>query len=197
MAEVLLFHHAQGRTSGVLAFASALEHAGHTVHVPDLFEGRVFADLASGIDHAQQTGFDVIIERGRRIAEGLPSDLVYGGFSLGVLPAQMLTQTRAGAKGAFFIDACIPVREFGAPWPPGVPVQIHAMAADKLFTDIGDLEAAQALVKSVEQGELFLYPGDRHLFADRSLPSYDESAARSLEQRVRGFLAALTAVSRA
>jgi dienelactone hydrolase len=123
----------------------------------------------------------------------LPNDLVYGGFSLGVLPAQMLTQTRAGAKGALLVHACIPVSEFAAPWPREVPVQIHAMDADKLFIDAGDLEAAQALVDSVDQADLFLYPGDRHLFADRSLPSYDEVTARLFEQRVFDFLAALRA----
>lgn len=36
MAEVLLFHHALGRTPGVLAFADDLRRVSHTVHVPDL-----------------------------------------------------------------------------------------------------------------------------------------------------------------
>jgi dienelactone hydrolase len=196
MTQVLLFHHAQGRTRGVLSFAAALERAGHTVHVPDLFEGRTFDDLASGIAYAERTGFNVIIERGKQAAERLPNDLVYAGFSLGVLPAQMLAQTRPGARGAVFVDACIPVSEFGAPWPRGVPVQIHAMESDTLFTDSGDLNAAQALVDSVEQADLFLYPGDRHLFADSSLPSYDEPNARLFERRVFDFLAALNSSSR-
>jgi dienelactone hydrolase len=192
VAEVLLFHHAQGRTPGVLSFAAALERAGHTVHVPDLFEGRTFDDLASGVAYAEQTGADVIIQRGRLAATALPHDLVYAGFSLGVLPAQMLTQTRPGARGALFVHACIPIAEFAAPWPTGVPVQIHAMASDRLFTDAGDLEAAHALVRAVEQATLFLYPGDEHLFADSSLPSYDEVNARLFEQRACDFLAALT-----
>ncbi len=175
----------------MLGFAASLERAGHTVHVPDLFEGQIFETLASGVQYAEQTGFNVIVERGRLAAENLSSKLVYIGFSLGVLPAQMLTQTRAGAKGALFIDACVPVSEFGS-WPKRVPVQIHAMDADRWFVDGGDLEAARSLVGSTEQAELFLYPGDRHLFADSSLPSYDEAAARLLEQRVLNFLAALT-----
>lgn len=196
MADVLLFHHAQGRTPGVLSFAAALEQAGHTVHVPDLFEGRTFDDLAKGVEHAEQIGFDVILDRGRQAAEGLPTDLVYAGFSLGVLPAQMLTQTRAGARGALFVHSCVPVSEFGAPWPSGVPVQIHAMGADSWFTDGGDLQAARALVDSVDRADLFLYPGDRHLFADSSLPSYDEAAARLFVTRVREFLAGLTSEPR-
>ena len=188
MAEVVLFHHAQGLTSGVGEFAETLRRAGHTVHVPDLYEGRVFSTLEDGIGYAQETGFDTIIERGRAAAGQLPSELVYAGFSLGVLPAQMLAQTRPGAQGALLFEACVPVSEFGGAWPPGVPVQIHGMDADEFFAGEGDLDAARALVQAAPAAELFLYPGNRHLFADSSLPSYDEQAAALLTERVLGFL---------
>ena len=36
------------------------------------------------------------------------------------------------------------------------------------------------VVASAEEGELFLYPGDQHYFADSSLPSYDPDAAAPL-----------------
>ncbi|MFH9223935.1 dienelactone hydrolase family protein [Streptomyces lydicus] len=189
MAEILLFHHAHGLTAGIRAFAGALEAAGHTVHVPDLYEGRVFEDLQDGFAYAQEVGFDAITARGRAAAENLPAGLVHLGFSLGVLPAQALAQTRAGAKGALLLHSCVPVSEFGAAWPQGVPVQIHGMDADEFFVEDGDLDAARALVASTPDAELFLYPGDRHLFADSSLPSYDEKAAALLTERVLGFLA--------
>ncbi|ARH89538.1 MULTISPECIES: dienelactone hydrolase family protein [Streptomyces] len=189
MAEILLFHHAHGLTSGVRAFAGTLEAAGHTVHVPDLYEGRVFEDLQDGAGYAQEVGFDTITARGRAAAENLPAGLVHLGFSLGVLPAQALAQTRAGAKGALLLHSCVPVSEFGGAWPQGVPVQIHGMDADEFFVEEGDLDAARALVASTPDAELFLYPGDRHLFADSSLPSYDEKAAALLTERVLGFLA--------
>lgn len=188
MAEVLLFHHAQGRTPGVLAFAAALERAGHTVHVPDLFDGRIFGDLASGVAHAQQTGFDVIIERGRAIAHALREEVVYAGFSLGVMPAQTLAQTRQGARGALLFSGCVPPEALGGPWPQAVPVQIHAMDADAVFVGDGDLDAAHALVSSIDRAELFLYPGRGHLFADNSLPEFDEAAARLMTDRVLRFL---------
>lgn len=188
MAEVLLFHHAQGLTSGVRAFAETLRAAGHTVHVPDLYEGRVFDDLEDGVAHVQETGFGTIVERGRAAAEGLPADLVYAGFSLGVLPAQSLAQTRPGAKGALLFHSCVPVTEFGDAWPQGVPVQIHGMDGDEYFVDEGDIEAARALVKSTPDAELFVYPGKQHLFADASLASYNEEAAALLTQRVLAFL---------
>ncbi|XVS63085.1 dienelactone hydrolase family protein [Actinosynnema sp. CA-299493] len=188
MAEIVLFHHGHGLTPGVEAFAEHLAEAGHTVHVPDLFEGRVFVDLGDGLDYAEQVGFGTIAERGRLAAEGLPTDVVYLGFSLGVLPAQLLAQTKPGAAGALLVSACVPVTEFGEAWPASVPVQVHAMAADELFVADGDLDAARALVAGAADGELFLYPGDRHLFADRSLSSYDEVAAVLMMERVLAFL---------
>lgn len=191
MTEVLLFHHAHGRTPGVLAFADELKQAGHTVHVPDLYEGRTFDDLEAGVGYAQEVGFDTIIERGVRAADGLASELVYAGFSIGVLPAQKLAQTRPGATGALLFSACVPAEEFGSPWPPGVPLQVHGMDADEFFVDEGDIDAARALVSNVKDAALFLYPGHGHLFADTSLPAYDDAAARLLTERVVSFLDAI------
>jgi dienelactone hydrolase len=188
MAEVLLFHHAQGLTPGVREFAAELRRAGHTVHVPDQYEGRIFDNLEAGLGYAQQVGFGALLERGVAAAEGLPSEFVYAGFSLGVMPAQQLAQTRPGAKGALLFHSCVPTSEFGGVWPEGVPVQIHGMDADELFVAEGDLDAARTLVESTADAELFLYPGDQHLFADSSLPSYDEPAATLLKQRVLSFL---------
>jgi dienelactone hydrolase len=188
MAEVLVFHHAQGRTPGVVAFADELRQAGHTVHLPDLYDGRTFDDLEAGIGHAGAVGFGELLDRGVRAADGLPAGLVYVGFSLGVMPAQKLAQTRPGATGALLVSACVPPSEFGTAWPPEVPVQVHGMDADDIFVGEGDLDAARALTSSVERGELFLYPGNQHLFADNSLPSYDQAAARLLTERVLGFL---------
>ena len=188
MAEVLLFHHALGQTAGFHAFADELRRAGHTVHTPELFDGRTFGSIDEGIAYAGEVGFGEIIERGERAAGELPSELVYAGFSLGVVPAQKLAQTRAGARGALFFYSCVPTSEFGTPWPADVPVQIHGMDADPIFVDEGDLDAARALVESTEHAELFLYPGDQHYFADSSLPSYDEGAATLLTERVLAFL---------
>lgn len=188
MADVLLFHHAQGQTAGFLAFADDLRGAGHTVYTPDLYGGRTFDTLDAGVAFAEQIGFGEVIERGVRAADALPGEVVYAGFSLGVLPAQKLAQTRAGASGALLFHACVPTSEFGSSWPADVPVQIHAMEADPFFVDEGDIDAARSLVASAEHAELFLYPGNEHLFADESLPSYDASAATLLRQRVHEFL---------
>jgi dienelactone hydrolase len=187
MAELLLFHHAQGLTAGCLSFADELRATGHVVHAPDLYDGKTFADLDEGVGYAREVGFDTIGERGRLAAEDLPNEIVYAGFSLGAMPAQMLAQTRPGAKGALLFHGCVPPSEFGGPWPQGVPLQIHLMEADEWALE-GDLDAARELDETVESAELFLYPGDRHLFADNSLPDYDESAATLLKRRVLAFL---------
>jgi dienelactone hydrolase len=188
MAEVVLFHHAQGLTPGVAAFAEELRRAGHTVYTPDLFEGRTFDTIADGMVYVREIGFGEVMERGVRAVDGLPAELVYAGFSLGVLPSQRLAQTRAGARGALLFYSCVPVSEFGSTWPDGVPVQVHAMDADPYFVDEGDIDAARELVEEAKDAELFLYPGDQHYFADSSLPSYDEGAATLLTQRVLTFL---------
>jgi dienelactone hydrolase len=189
MAEVVLFHHAQGLTTGVVAFADELRRAGHTVHTPDLFEGRTFGTIEEGMGYAEQIGFpDEVIGRGARAVEGLPAGLVYAGFSLGVLPAQKLAQTRPGARGALLFYSCVPVGAFGPAWPEGVPAQIHGMDADPIFVGEGDIDAARELVGQATDAELFLYPGDQHYFADSSLPSYDQEATALLIQRVLGFL---------
>jgi dienelactone hydrolase len=188
MAEVVLFHHAQGLTPGVVAFADELRRAGHTVHTPDLFDGATFETLEEGMAHVGSMGFGEVLDRGERAVQGLPDQLVYAGFSLGVVPAQRLAQTRPGASGALFMYSCVPTSEFGS-WPAGVPVQIHGMDNDPIFVGEGDIDAARALVEEAEDAQLFLYPGDQHYFADSSLPSYDPEATALLLQRVLGFLA--------
>ncbi len=182
MAGVVLFHHALGLTPGIVVFADKLRRAGHTVHMPDLFEGHTFATLEDGVQYAEEIGFDEVIERGARAVEPLPTNVVYAGFSLGVLPAQKLAQTRPGARGALLFYSCVPVSEFGV-WPEGVPVQVHGMDADPIFVGEGDVQAARELVAATGHGELFLYPGDQHFFLDPTLPSYDAVAAALAMQR--------------
>ncbi len=187
MADVLLFHHAMGQTPGFHAFADELRAAGHAVHTPDLFDGRTFASIEEGVGYADEVGFGEIIEKGVRAADRLPDELVYGGFSLGVLPAQKLAQTRPGARGGLFFYSFVPVEEFGT-WPAGVPAQIHGMDADPYFAGEGDIDAARALVESAPDVELYVYAGDEHYFADSSLASYDAVASALLMERVLAFL---------
>lgn len=191
MAEVLLFHHAHGQTSGFLPFADALRQAGHTVHTPDLYDGHTFTALDDGVAYAESVGFETLIDRGVAVADALSAELVYIGFSLGVLPAQKLAQTRPGARGAVLIHSCVPVEMFSPAWPDEVPVRMHAMEDDPIFVDDGDFDAARDLLAAADDATLSLYVGNQHLFADNSLASFDETAARGLTQDVLKFLASI------
>ena len=168
------------------SFADQLRHAGHTVHTPDLFDGRRFDTIEEGMAYARETGFGALSERGIAAARQFSPEVVYAGFSFGAGPAQQLAQTRPLARGAVLMYGCLPVSEFGDAWPDGVPVQVHGKRDDPFFAV--DLEAARALVESTDRAELFLYSGEEHLFADSSLPAYDAAAAALLTERVLAFL---------
>jgi dienelactone hydrolase len=186
MAELVLYHHAQGLTDGVRSLADEIRSAGHTVHTPDLYDGKTFDSIDDGMGNARQIGFETLLENGKAAAEALPNEIVYAGISLGVLPAQALAQTRPGAKGAVFISGAFPPSEFDGPWPEGVPLQIHMMENDEWIAE-GDLDAARELEAS-SNAELLLYQGDKHLFVDASLADHDEGAATDLLERMLGFL---------
>ena len=162
-----MFHHVLGRTSGMEALAGRFREAGHTVHLPDLFEGRVFDDREDGSAYAQSVGFDTLIERGRLAAEALPRELVYAGVSLGVLPAQLLAQTRLGARAALLVSAAVEPSEFDAPWPEGVPLQVHAKEGDTMFAEEG------------------------HLFTEAGGEDHDPTATDLFVERATGLLSRL------
>lgn len=187
MAEILLIHHIQGLTPGVVAFADTLREAGHSVHTPDLFEGRTFDSIEAGQEFCGEVGFGEIRNRGTGAAADLPASLVYAGFSLGVMAAQQLLQTRPGARAGLFFHSFVDPAEFGE-WPDGVPVQIHSMDADPFFVGEGDIEPARAFVDAHQEAEMFLYPGDGHLFTDSSLEAYDAGATKLVLERSLALL---------
>ncbi|MFF0654742.1 dienelactone hydrolase family protein [Micromonospora tulbaghiae] len=192
MAEIVLFHHIQGLTDGVRALADSLRSGGHTVHAPDLFDGERPATIEDGAALIKRIGGDVLDRRADALVADLPADLVYAGVSWGAATAQRLAQTRAGARAALLYEACLPVTGEWAigPWPDGVAVQVHGMERDPFFGLEGDVDAARELVSIVgpERGELYVYPGDRHLFTDSSLPSYDKEATALVVSRSRELL---------
>jgi dienelactone hydrolase len=182
VAEVVVFHHALGLTDAVRRFAADLGDAGHSVHTPDLYDGRTFDTIESGMAYSEELGGPMgIVERGRAAVDSLPNEAFYVGFSLGVLPAQSLAQTRPGAHGAVLCYSALPLGEWGdnwpATWPAGVRLQLHILEDDE------DLEIAQTLGATVPAAELFVYGGTEHYFAE-----HDEEAASLLTRRVLAFL---------
>jgi dienelactone hydrolase len=195
MTEVVLFHHVQGLTDGVRAFAEQLRAGGHIVHTPDLFDGERAATVEDGIALVGRIGEETIDARVNEIVAGLPQGLVYGGFSFGGASAQRLAQTRPGARGALMYEAFVSLTAewaFG-PWPDGLPVQVHGMDKDPYFALEGDLDAARELAAMIGPAlaEVYTYPGDKHLFTDSSLPSYDADATALVLSRSLEFLGRL------
>ena len=155
MAEVVLFHHALGLTDPVHRFAAALRDAGHTAHTPDLYGGRTFNTIEDGMAHSEEIGGPMaIVDRARAAVESLPSEVVYVGFSLGVLPAQSLAQTRPDARGAVLCYSALQLGQWGdnwpATWPEDVRLQLHILEGDD------DFEIAQGLAATVPGAELFV-----------------------------------------
>ena len=185
MKNIVLFHSALGLRPGVHGFADHLRAAGHTVHVPDYYDGEVFDDLDAGIAYRDALGIAEIGQRAQNAVADLPTDLIYAGFSLGAGPAQMLAQTRPGARGAVLMHGALPAEAFGVPWPVDVPLEIHAMRDDAWV----DIPTATTLSGKSAAGQMHLYPGSGHLFDDPDLPDYDPAASDLMRGRVLTFLA--------
>ncbi len=189
MTDVLLLHHALGRTPGLIGFADALRAAGHAVTIPDAFDGETFDDVEAGVAHAQQIGFDEVVRRGLAAADALGGGFVPIGISLGVMAAQTLAQTRDDVSAAVLISGCVdPVHLDGGSWPDRVALQVHMMAEDPWVVDDGDLAVARGLVDAVADGQLFTYDGDAHLFVDSGAPDYVPSASALVVERVLALL---------
>ncbi|WP_062290269.1 dienelactone hydrolase family protein [Demequina phytophila] len=187
MVEVILFHHAGGLTDGVLAFASALRDAGHTVHTPDLFEGHRFDDVADGVAFAQSHPPGTMARRAAEAIADLPTHAVYGGMSMGAARAAESVLERPGARGAFFLYGAIAPSWWDAEWPAGVPSQAHVNAGDPWR----EVEAEEEYVAAVPDGELFVYEGRGHLFAEPGHPDHDADSAAMALDRVLALLGEL------
>jgi dienelactone hydrolase len=183
--EIVLFHSAYGRRPAVFDFAETARAAGHVVHVPDLFDGEVFESLEEGVAKRDALGMVELARRAAASVEGLSPGLVYAGFSMGCGPAQLLAQTRAGARGALLMHGALPAAAFETPWPAAVALEVHGMDEDPHF----DVEIARRLVGEAADGALHLYPGSAHLFADPGLPDFDERAASLMTRRALAFFA--------
>jgi dienelactone hydrolase len=192
MATVVMFHHALGLTATLRDHADVLRSFGHEVHTPDLFDGHTFADVQHGIAYAESTGFDTMVKKAEAVADRLPPDSVFIGFSLGVLPAQHLVQMRPRSRGAVLMYACAPESMIPQPLASGIPVQIHGNEFDPLFVYDGDFDNARAMESAHDSVELYLYPGNGHLFAETDHPDFEADSAMQARGRIASFLASVS-----
>lgn len=189
MSQIVLFHSAQGLRRDVSGLAARLRDAGHEVWTPDLFDGATFERLEDGIAHRDEIGIPALIERAATILEGLPTELVYAGFSMGAASAGYFAAARPGARGALLMHGATPLAAFGvSAWPGGVPAQVH-YAADDPFVDAEGIDAFANVVREAGSPiEVFTYPGSGHLFADPDGPDYDEESAELMLERGLAFV---------
>lgn len=192
MASIILFHHALGLTTSLRDYADTLRSFGHDVTTPDLFDGHTFADVQRGVSYAESIGFDTLVHKAEAAADLAPPESVFIGFSLGVLPAQHLVQTRPRSRGAVLMYACAPEGMISQPLTDGIPVQIHGNEFDPFFVHDGDIDHARAMVAAHSSVELYLYPGNGHLFAETNHPDFEEESAMQARGRIASFLATLT-----
>ncbi len=190
MAGVVLFHSALGLRPGVVSAADRLRASGHEVYVPDYYDGETFEEMDDGLGDA--LGMEEVLRRGREAVADLPAGLVYAGFSLGAMPAELLAATRPGARAAILMHSAIPVEEFAGfgahGWPEGLPAQVHCATGDPWV----EREEVDGFRRDVERAggafEEHTYPGSAHLFSDPDLPDYDRASSEEMWRRVLAFL---------
>lgn len=190
MTHVVLFHSGLGLTRHVRDWGRALEEAGHTVTVPDLYDGETFADLASGVAKRDALGIPELQARSEAAVRDLPLDVVYAGFSLGAASAQALALHRPGARGLVLMHAALPPAMLGAStWPEALRAQIHYAQADPWV----DADAVAAMAGLAPDGdcEVFTYAGASHLFGFEGYVDHVAEHAALMRERVLGFLGTL------
>jgi dienelactone hydrolase len=188
MADVVLFHHAQGLRPDVIDWAERLRADGHEVWTPDLYEGATFDRLDDGVAHRDSVGIPELIRRAEAELDGLPAEVVYAGFSMGAPTAGYFTVTRPGARAAVLMHGGA---DPGDGWPAGVPVQVHYAVGDP-WIETDEIEPfAEAVAAAGAPIEVHAYPGERHLFADPDGPDYDRESAELMLARELEFLRGL------
>lgn len=193
MAEIILFHHAQGLTEGLRTLAERLHAAGHDVHTPDLYSGVVFDRLDEGLAFASRIGHDAIEEVARRSARQYPHTDTVIGFAMGAFPAQLLAQEWSKVHHVTLVAGGLPPHELSGEWRVDVRLDVHVADPDD-WVPPGSLDP---LMVHARGSHLHRYRGVRHMFADPSSPDYDADAADLFEERLFAWLDAAPTPSHA
>ncbi|MFC5662031.1 dienelactone hydrolase family protein [Kitasatospora misakiensis] len=177
MAQILLLHSVYGLRPAVHTAADRLRAAGHTVHTPDLFEGKTFDDIEAGMAYKEEVGSDELLRRAVAAAAPLLASgatLVYAGFSLGGALAQNLALADENARGLLLLHGTSDIREDAA---SSIPVHLHVAEPDP-FEPEDWLNAWYLNMRKIGTDvEIHRYHGAGHVFTDEDLPDYDAEAA--------------------
>ncbi|MFD4654373.1 dienelactone hydrolase family protein [Kitasatospora sp. NPDC058444] len=190
MAQIVLFHSAYGLRPAVHAAAERLRAAGHTVHTPDLFDGRTFESVEEAQEFQEELGGrDELLRRAVTAAAPVSEGgLVYAGFSLGGAVAQNLALADEKARGLLLLHGTSDLREDAA---TEIPVQLHIAEPDPFEPEDWLNAWYLRMRRAGAEVEVHRYQGAGHLFTDPELPDYDEEAAERAWAASLDFLAEL------
>lgn len=190
MASIVLFHSAFGLRPAVHEAAGRLRAAGHTVHVPDLYDGRTTDSVEEGMRIKDGFGHEELLKRA--VAAAAPHSergLVYAGLSLGGSLAQNLALGDVRARGLLLLHGTSDIADAAA--VDGLPVQLHVADPDP-FEPHDWLNAWYLRMRRAGADvEVHRYPGAGHLYTDPGLDDHDAEAAEATWRTALGFLAEL------
>jgi dienelactone hydrolase len=195
MPHIALFHSVLGNRPGLGQAAAVLRSAGHDVDIIDQYDGRMFDSYEEAGAFAQSVGYPVLMQRAVELVAGLPTDVVYAGFSNGGGMSAYVATQRPGARGVLMLSGAADPAILGLGdtlWPAGVPAQIHYTYGDPFRSD-DSIAAVRAWLRAADAPlEQYDYVGSGHLFTDESLPAeYEPGNAAALWPRVLEFLRTL------
>ncbi|TDC37422.1 dienelactone hydrolase, partial [Actinomadura sp. KC345] len=167
-----------------------LRGAGHEVHIPDLYDGRVVDSSEEGFEIKEEIGRDELLRRAVAAAAPLVDEggLVYAGFSLGGALAQTLAFADAKAGGLLLMHGTSDMTDDAS---TDIPVQLHVADPDT-YEPVDWLNAWYLRMRRAGADvEIFRYRGAGHLFTDPDLPDYDAEAAERAWTIALSFLDSL------
>ncbi|MFD0527953.1 dienelactone hydrolase family protein [Kitasatospora arboriphila] len=192
MAQIVLFHSAYGLRPAVHAAADRLRAAGHEVHTPDLYDGRVFDTVEDGMAYKDELTTDELLRRAVHAAapllgQGGPG-LVYAGLSLGAALAQNLALADTNAAGLLLLHGTSDIRDDAA---TSVAVQLHVAEPDPFEPEDWLNAWYLRMTKAAPTSRSTATAAPSHIYTDPELPDYDEEAAERTWATALAFLAEL------
>jgi dienelactone hydrolase len=188
VATIALFHSVLGVRPGLLESAEMLRDHGHTVHVIDQYEGRMFEDYGAALEYVEGVGFPALMAFALGATAELPDRLVTMGFSNGAGMAEYVAGNRQ-VSGVVMLGGALDPNELGVRWPHGVDGQVHTTVDDPWREQQGIDAVVAAAEGAGGHVEVFDYPGSGHLFADPSkADEFQPAEAELMWSRVLDFL---------